>query len=240
VIQNFQVDPDAKASIQLVNGDGGQPIQNGNSFLYAGPTYKDIFLQRIRFGTFDRRDMPNHAFIAILTEQQLQGGVGQKWMKILKENGFEFIRSVSNSVYTGQSIGNYSPGRGSNRNYIFMLVRNIGENGDGDSFTPPPQWADLPTVTPETYSRISADERLAMAKEQHAVQTKIWNDIGPAKLLSEADVIAAGAPVILAGNRVEWAKQQTKEAREAAKKSSGHFNGPKAVSAFPTANNLSA
>ena len=59
----------------------GIPVVHGSIFRFEGmvsvfhpkegPTYRDIFWQRIRFGTFDKRDMPNHAFLAILTENQL-------------------------------------------------------------------------------------------------------------------------------------------------------------------------
>ena len=147
IIQNFKVDPDEKASIQLVSGDQGTPIMQGKDALFAGPTWRDIFWQRIRFGTFDKRDMPNHAFFAILTEWQISDTIGKKWLAILKEAGFEFFRTVSNSVYAGQAVGgdptNHSP------NHIFALVRNVGVGAIKDQFTPPKAWTDLPSVVTE-------------------------------------------------------------------------------------------
>jgi hypothetical protein len=219
IIQNFKVDPDAKASIQLVSGDGGGPV--GDKF--AGPTYRDIFHQRLRSGTFDSRDMPNHAFIAILTDWQVKaGGVGSKWLKILKEAGFEFVRTVSNSVYDGQSLGGKSSGKGGHPNYIFMLVRNVGTGNVGDPFTPPKEWTDLPKVTPEAWEEISDPKRLAA--EQYAVQKTVWDKIGPPKFLTEKQVVAAGAPVIYAGLRSEF-PQETKASRDQKKAA----KAPKAV-----------
>lgn len=208
IIQNFKVDPDAKASIELVSGDGG-----GSLGLYAGPTYRDIFWQRIRFGTFDKRDMPNHAFIAILTDGQLAGGVGVKWLAILKEAGFEFIRSVSNSVYQGESIGG-APSNGS-LNHIFMLVRNIGAGAAKDQFTPPAAWTNLPKVVYEAWEDVqNSAEKSA---EVRAKQTQLWNDQKAlAKpLLTEAQAIAQSGEdsTFLMGLRIAYGKMQTRKQR---------------------------
>ena len=120
ILQNFKVDPDAKASIELVNGDGGESMQK-----FLGMTYKEIFLSRLRIGTFSTRDMPNHAFFVMLSATQLQpGSYGHKWLAILKENGFEFVRTVNNSVWNID-------------NYVFALFRNTGPNAVKDQFTPP-------------------------------------------------------------------------------------------------------
>lgn len=214
IIQNFKVDPDAKASIQLVNGDGGHPITNNNSeMLFAGPTWRDIFHQRIKNGTFDSRDMPNHAFFAILTENQIASGVGVKWLAILKEAGFEFIRSVSNSVYTGASLASYSENRGSNKNYIFGLIRNIGTSGDGDSLTPPSQWTALGKTVPEAWELISHEDRKKFAKEQHRAQTERWKANKPAPFMTEKQLQDANVPVTMAGLRSQF-PQELKELRE--------------------------
>lgn len=161
VIQNFKVDPDAKASIQLVSGDGGNPILDpSNNHLYAGPTWKDIFLQRLRYGTFGKGDMPNHTFLAVLTAEQIAGDYGSRWLALLKQQGFEFIRTVDNSVYTGESLA--TPGieygasdedyyneeeedtMSSHPNYIFGLFRNVGKGKITDPFLPPAAWTNLP------------------------------------------------------------------------------------------------
>src|SRR3546814_3229716 len=97
IIQDFKQPPDGKASIQVVDGDGGNPLRGK----FFGPTWKDIFLQRLRIGTFADRNMPNHGFLAILTDWQIKSKPGSDWLKILKEQGFEFIRTVDNSVYSG-------------------------------------------------------------------------------------------------------------------------------------------
>lgn len=211
IIQNFKVDPDEKASIQLVSGDGGGPILRSREMLFAGPTWRDIFWQRIRTGTFDSRDMPNHAFFAILTDWQVTSGVGAKWLAILKEAGFEFVRSVSNSVYTGKSLAQ-PKGKGSNLNYIFALYRNIGSGAPADPFTPPKAWSDLPSVTPEVWEFVQ--EPKEFAKKQAAAQREVWDKIGPAKFLTESEIVAAGAPVTMAGLRSEY-PQELKSARDA-------------------------
>jgi hypothetical protein len=209
IIQNFKVDPDAKASIQLVSGDGGGPLTKGKEMLFAGPTYRDIFNQRIRSGTFDSRDMPNHAFIAILTDWQIKSGYGKQWLAILRETGFEFIRSVSNSVYGGASLGKPS-GKGGSQNYIFALVRNIGSGASADPFTPPKEWQDLPKVKSEFWDAGTggdAAKSKALALEQHAQDTAIWNALGAPKFLTESEVVAAGSPVTLAGLRSEFPQE---------------------------------
>lgn len=217
IIQNFNVDPDTKASIQLVYGDGGNAVVRGREQVFAGPTYRDIFHQRLRSGTFDTRDMPNHAFIAILTEWQLTNTTGSKWLTILKEAGFEFIRTVGNSVYSGQSLASELPKNGgTNKNHIFMLVRNIGAGCSSNPFVPPKQWTDLPSSCPEAWERLTDTRDLA--EKQFSAQTTIWDKIGPPKFLTESEVEKAGAPVILAGQRLPHAGPEPKAQREKDKK----------------------
>lgn len=209
IIQNFKFDPDQKASIQLVSGDGGGPLTKGNQMLFAGPTYRDIFKQRIRIGTFSNQDMPNHGFLAVLTQEQISGGHGKAWLAILKEEGFEFIRTVDNSVYTGPSLdGKCSP----HPNYLFGLFRNIGAGKIKDSFTPPPQWTDLPSVIPEAWQGLNISSKAIQAGQQE-YHLKRWNEDGPTKLLTEDEIIKAGAPVVLAGLRSKY-PQQKKEDRD--------------------------
>lgn len=219
IIQNFKCDPDEKASIQLVSGDGGGPMMKGREMQFAGPTWRDIFHQRLRVGTFDNRDMPNHAFFAILTDWQINSAHGKKWMGILKEAGFEFIRSVANSVYTGQVLADELQGEGESLNYIFGLIRNIGTGGPSDPFTPPQAWQDLPSVRPEMWQMWTSAEVFeagpeGLAQAQFSADKAIWDRIGPPKFLKESEVVAAGAPVILAGLRSEN-PQEPKETRDA-------------------------
>lgn len=211
IIQNFKVDPDDKASIEIVDGDGG--VTQG---VFAGPTWKDIFHQRIRFGTFSTRDMPNHAFFAILTEWQINSSVGKKWLEILRETGFEFIRTVNNSVYSGESLGKPTADVNNNDNHIFALIRNIGANALRDPFTPPKAWTDLSSKADEAWSYLPEGVIPRLVENQHKDHTAIWNEIGPAKLMTKEQVKAAGAPVILAGIRpagVAGALQEPEEER---------------------------
>lgn len=222
IIQNFKFDPDAKSSIQLVSGDGGGPLVNSNNqTLFVGPTYRDIFKQRIRIGTFSNQDMPNHGFLAVLTQYQIDSGHGKKWMEILKEEGFEFIRTVDNSVYTGPSIaGNRSP----HPNHLFGLFRNIGAGRVKDPFTPPKGWTDLP----DPYSGDMSEENM------RKIQTDRWIANGPTKFMTEAEVVAAGAPVVLAGLRSKF-PQQTKESRDVVMKAGSQSKSKTKVDAFPMA-----
>jgi hypothetical protein len=264
ILQCFKSDPDEKASCESVDGDGGQPsptAADGGS-LFFGPTNKDIFLQRLRVGTFGSGEMPNHFFLAVLTRDQLDSTYGRKWLAILKENGFEFIRTVSNSVYTGQELSQpgeatenddycgdpecdcgsgENPEDGESLNYVFGLFRNIGQGAPVDPFTPPKEWTDLPQVKKELWQCVGSpyadeDSTKNLALQYHKSDTEIWNRIGPVKLLTEAEVVAAGAPVILAGRRSEFPQEEKsgREARTAAKKETKAAP----VNAFPTSSKL--
>lgn len=215
IIQNFHHDPDERAAIQLVTGDGGGPIVRGGEMIFAGPTYRDIFHQRIRVGTFDTRDMPNHAFLAIITASQIQGSQGKKWLAILKEAGFEFIRSVSNSVYGGQSVLTALPKRGgSSLNHIFGLFRNIGSGAAADPYIPPKAWTDLPAVVPEAWESLKdgCGDTARLASASFENQRAVWDKIGKAEFLPKSK-IPDGTPIWLAGQRSQY-PQQLESVRE--------------------------
>lgn len=196
IIQNFKVDPDTPASIEIVSGDGG-----GSTGSFAGKTYGEIFLQRLRYGTFGKQDMPNHAFIAILTQWQVTSDLGKKWLKILKEQGFEYIRTVNNSVYSGASLAAKPAATvNNNDNHIFMLVRNVGSNSLKDNFTPPKEWSSLPSVKPEAwqYLSVSGEE---LTKGQFMGDTECFKKLPAAKFYSAAELEAANVPVMMSGIR---------------------------------------
>lgn len=142
IIQYFNVDPDAKASIQLVYCDNGSPITRGKDQLYAGPTWRDIFKARIRIGTFSQENMANHGFLCVLEGSQISYGNGKKWLEILREEGFEFIRAIDNSVYTGSNVSDAK--KASHTNYLFGLFRNIASGRIDDPFKAPEAWSSLP------------------------------------------------------------------------------------------------
>lgn len=191
IIQDFQQDPDSKASIQLVSGDGGGGITKGTELAFAGPTLRDIFETRLRIGTFGNRDMPNHAFFAILTESQCSGGVGRKWLAILKENGFEFLRCVDNSVWSPK------------KNYIFALFRGVNSSAPTDPFEPPKAWKEMKQVVPEVWEGLTGDARKNFNKETKETQTKLWNAT-TTKILTQSEIEKAGAPVIMSALRTEF------------------------------------
>lgn len=192
VIQDFKQDPDDKASIQVVSGDGGGALTKRGKHIYLGPTYKDIFLQRLRIGTFSSTDLPNHSFIAVLTDQQIRYGPGKKWLAILKETGFEFIRAVDNSVYSGSSLHYEKKPFPSHVNYVFALFRNIGKGKVQDPLQPPAAWTDLPSPKSDL---------------------EIWKEIGPVHFLTREELLEKGVPITLAGKRSVF-PQQTEEARK--------------------------
>jgi len=208
IIQNFKVDPSDKASIELVDGDGGLTLGK-----FAGPTWEDIFRQRIRIGTFSERDMPNHAFFAILTESQVCGGVGAKWLKILKEEGFEFIRSVDNSVYSGAGTIS-APGVGctsSHPNYIFGLFRNIGTGAMKNPYEPPKAWTNLPSVVPELVTCYDEDNGAMPLQEINLANQKFqlerWKNNKPKPFMTRKQLEEQGVPVTLAGKRSRYPQQ---------------------------------
>ncbi len=215
IIQNFKVDPKAKASIQLVNGDGGYPLTNSKGFIFAGPTWEDIFWQRLRYGTFGQGDMPNHGFLAILTDWQLKNKPGSDWLKILKKAGFEFIRTVDNSVYSGQSLIE-SAGQGctsAHPNYLFGLFRNVGSGAIKNPFAPPTEWTKLPSVVPEAWEHYDFKGEYFNTKVQEA-QLPLYKDLPKGQFLSEKELEDQKIPITYAGLR-STKPQQLKSARDA-------------------------
>lgn len=214
IIQDFSQDPFRKASIQLVSGDSGCPMQSGKDQLYFGPTYEDIFVNRIRIGTFGCGDMPNHGFLAILTEGQLRSEVGKKWLALLKREGFEFIRTVDNSVYSGKTLRTEVPSKPSvNKNYLFGLFRNIGTAEVADPFAPPPEWTSLEQRVPEPWEFLDEKARTRLKEGQNDHHLKRWIETSPTVFMTEEELKKAGAPVILAGQRSQY-PQQEKSVRE--------------------------
>ena len=219
IIQNFsQGHPDDKASIEVVCGDGGQPI--GNSFL--GKTYREIFEARLRIGTFSDTDLPNHAFLCVLTGTQIGYGNGLAWLKVLKENGFEFIRAVDNSVYSGESLA----GEGyddedceSSINYLFGLFRNIGEGKISNPFQPPRAWRELEGGVQEVGWTLSPDQVTDLQESRDNLHLKRWNEIGPVKFYTKEELKDEGVPITLAGRRSEFPQEleATREQKQQAK-----------------------
>lgn len=189
-------------------GDGGQPIDD----LFLGKTYKEVFEARLRIGTFNTDDMPNHAFLAILTEYQLTSTYGNKWLRILKENGFEFIRSFDNSVYTGQSLKGENDEdedwcEDTHANYLFGLFRNIGGGAIDNPFQPPAAWAELEGGVKDWYrygylTTVERDEVIEdLQKSRDQVHLESWNRIGPVTFYKRPDLEKENIPVHLAGRR---------------------------------------
>lgn len=216
IIQDFKQKPDEPASIEVVEGDNGVPIRDfvTNEVKFLGKTWLDIFKQRLRIGTFSDSDMPNHTFFAVLTDYQIRESPGKDWLKILKEHGFEFVRTVDNSVYTGEEDIS-EPGEGtspSHKNHIFALFRNIGNGYVTDPYTPPKEWTDLPNVVPEfwDYSKVSGSGGDLNLEVQEA-QLQLWRELPEREFYSEKELEAAGVPVILAGRRSDKPQQLKKE-----------------------------
>ncbi len=216
IIQNFKCDPKAPYSIEIINGDGGQPMMIGNESAFVGMTYEEVFNHRIRFGTFSMTDMPNHGFLAILTDWQISSGYGKEWLEILKKHGFEFIRTIDHSVYTGSAVlstPEAPSGRSSKPNYLFGLFRNIGTGSIVDPYQPPKAWKDLDSVTPEVWELLGDTKPLA--DKQREAQLPLWKALPAAKFYKRSEIEAAGVPVTLGGQR-SLLKQQSPAQRESA------------------------
>jgi hypothetical protein len=218
IIQDFNQDPDAKASIQLVSGDGGGGLTRNGGTAFAGPTYGDIFKTRIRIGTFSTSDMPDHTFFAILTAYQVNNSIGKKWLALLKAEGFEFVRASSNSVYTGATVPKTAAAKDSagcpHINYIFGLFRNIQASRVVDPLKPPESWTALPEQSPEMWALIPEADRKAFTDAQTDFGRKRWAKTSPTVIATMADIVKAGAPVIMAGLR-SANPPEPKETREA-------------------------
>lgn len=212
IIQNFKQDPDAKASIELVGGDGNQSLGK-----FAGPTWRDIFWQRLRYGTFSNADMPNHVFFAMLEKSQINTKPGSDWLKILHEAGFEFARTVNNSVWNKD-------------NYVFMLARNVGPNAVKDQFTPPPAWTAL-GKSPVTEPWTLLPDPAKLTAEIASQQAPLYKALPSGKSMTEKEVEESGAPVIYAGRRSMY-PQQTKAAREQTKERDKNYTPQQPLSAI--------
>ena len=223
IIQMFSYDPDTKASIQLVHGDSGAPfLDDSKGYKYLGMTYREIFKSHLRIGTFGLKDMPNHTFFAVMTKTQVEGGIGRRWLEILKEEGFEFVRTIDNSVYTGDCLDGEGIKMSSHPNYIFALYRNIGAGRIEDPYTPPKLWTDLggPVVEPNSFmTKAQKKEADAANKAYH---TERWKAIGKATIYTEAELLANGVNPIMAGKRSKY-PPQIRSDREAAEKKDPSF-----------------
>lgn len=216
IIQCFGCDPDDPASIQLVNGDEGYPIQDveGND-LFLGKTNLDVFKGRLRIGTFGEGDMPNHAFFAILTADQIETTNGKKWLRILKEHGFEFVRAVSNSVYSGSSLfGVFRGDEDCNINYIFGLFRNIGAGRVRNPYKPPEEWTEIESGIPVEVSSYAVASGSQIARENEEFHTKVWETNGKPTFYTEKELDSEGVPVTYAGIRSKY-PQESREKRQA-------------------------
>lgn len=216
IIQNFKVSPTAPASIELMSGDGGQPlIHTKGGSMFAGTTYGDIFRQRLRYGTFHSGDMPNHMFLAILTDWQIRNGVGAEWLKILKEEGFEFLRTTDNSVYSGPSLASADKmdGDSAHKNYLFALCRNVGNGNVVNPLQPPAEWTKLDKVVPEIWDILGSDDKeraertKAFALEQKVVHRKLYDKLPKGVFYTRKELEEKGVPVTLGGRRSDQPQQ---------------------------------
>lgn len=173
IIQDFSSSPSALTSIQVTDGDSGNPCLQKGELVFLGPTNLDVFKQRLRLGTFYTKEMPCHAFLAVLTDDQIHSTynkVGKEWLAVLKDHGFEFLRSVRNSVYSDARPPVH----------LFGLFRNVGSGRLEDTLVPPKAWTDLP--------------------ECKLSQQEVW-DRDKLTFMTESELRKAGAPVWLAGGK---------------------------------------
>lgn len=247
IIQDFSQNPDEKSSIEVVSGDNGQPLLNYEGKpQFLGSTYRDIFNQRLRIGTFSSSDMPNHVFFAVLTQDQLRLDTGRQWLKILKESGFEFVRTTDNSVYTGESLYDEEPydeydeydeyDNEPHLNYIFALYRNIGRARVKNPFNPPAEWTDLDDVTngniDEIYGHLTREQWLALEENRYTKHREVWDKIGPVPLYTREQLEDSKIPIILAGKFSQNPQEEAsiRERRDNVKKDI-HENPKKAAKA---------
>jgi len=159
VFQGFSNSPSAHCPpIPFFNGDSWCPEMHYNekgelSQLYLTGTNEEVFLSYLTHGSFTKHSVDDHAFIAILTEEQCAEKEGRAWLRILKREGFKYVDTVNNGVYS-----EFHP------NHIFMLVRNTHENlseTELETLGPPEYWLSLEEAkeTPEERYRILSTEK---------------------------------------------------------------------------------
>lgn len=137
VLQGFNNDPDAEGTpIPFFDGDSWTPVMNydgdESEQLHVVGTNEQIFLSYLIHGSFTPEPVNDHAWIAILTEEQCGSYTGQKWLRILHREGFKYVTTVNNGVYS-----EYHP------NHIFILTRNTDENISPEELGPPSLWQEL-------------------------------------------------------------------------------------------------
>lgn len=214
IIQDFSQDPDAPASIEIVDGDSCIPMGG-----FLGKTWREVFESRLVIGTFSDDPLPNHGFLAIMTETQFNylNGNGKKWLKILKENGFEFIRCVDNSVYSCE-IGCQDeeeddcydgPSYSVNRNYLFGLFRNVGPQPVKNPFEPPKAWAEIGGEGVESVTtHYSQDNLKAIADSQKEFHAKKWAELEDKfTVYTQKQLEKDGVPIWMAGRRSDKPQQ---------------------------------
>lgn len=140
LVQGFNCDPASPAKVKLLHGDSGTVLMKDRKVAHAGPTNLDVLDTYLRIGTFGLQDSPDRVFLCALSVNQVNGAQGKKWLAILKERGFEFIRTTNNTVYNG-GTGTPHPV------YLFGLFRNISGAKVADPFAPPKSWTELPEPT---------------------------------------------------------------------------------------------
>lgn len=173
IIQNMKVSPKQKYAVAIINGDSGHPLSRSSEQLYYGTTYEEVFRARMVAGTFSGRAMPDHGFLAILTSDQIDHGVGKEWLKILEGEGFEFIRTVDNSVYSGDGLKTaQSDSVSCHENYLFGLFRNIGTGGVRNQLKNPEGFS---SKVPSAVDMLDPTEQKALQKAQEAYHLDRYN-----------------------------------------------------------------
>lgn len=237
--------PNTPYAISLVNGDSGTPLVNEDTDeqLFAGKTYLEVFKLRLRINTFNEHDKPNHTFFAVLTDHQINRDTGKAWMKVFKEEGFEFLRTIDNSVYTGPALHKDGVHVASRKSHIFALFRNIGRGSIEDPYTPPKAWTDLPSPLNESGGEtweylmkglasvglVGAD----LAKLTRNDHTKLWLKLPALKFYELSELLAEKIPVWLAGERSKNPQRKYNQSQQKAKASSSPWSKPVAAPALP-------
>ena len=139
VIQGFSNAPDAmRPPVPFFNGDSWTPVLYGDTQLHLAGTNEDVFLSYLAHGSFTEDPVTDHAFIAVISEEQCHDETGRQWLRILHREGFQWAASVSNGVYA-----EYHP------NHIFIMARATNEHMDEDEIeslkSPPAFWQGLGT-----------------------------------------------------------------------------------------------
>jgi hypothetical protein len=144
IITDFSIDPGDAQEYEMEQQDTQwgpvmKPKLDANGDRIPKATYGDQFVASLNGAmgrTLSNRGLyanyyKDHGVFAILSGKQIASKHGKNWLKILKQAGFEHVRSWNNTVH------------GESPNHLFMLCKHTSSVDVPEPTTPPKEWVAL-------------------------------------------------------------------------------------------------